>query len=411
MTLNDQHQYTMQGLDVNALCEEFGTPLYLYNADTMLRRYHELADAFAPMNGKVKYAAKALTNPHILRLLKEAGAGLDTVSLQEVHIGLMAGFKASDIIFTPNCVSFEEIKAAVKLGVVINIDNISILEQFGHEFENSVPVCIRFNPHITAGGNANIQVGHIDSKFGISVYQRRHVQRLIKASNIQVKGLHVHTGSDILDPSSYVQVAEIMFDIAREFDDLDFLDFGSGFKVPYKPGGNSTDVAEIGKQLIPTYEAFCEEYGKKLEIWLEPGKYIVSESGFFLTRANVIKPTPATVFVGVDSGLNHLIRPMLYHAHHEIFNLSNPNGTPRIYTIVGYICETDTFGSDRKLAEVREGDIIGMANAGAYCYSMASNYNSRLRPAEVLVHEGKASLIRRRETMDDLLGTVVNFDK
>lgn len=410
MNLDEQEQFSMQGLSVEALCEEFGTPLYLYDADTMLRRYQELADAFAPMNGKIKYAAKALTNPHVLRLLREAGAGLDTVSLQEVRIGMMAGFKPEDIIFTPNCVSFEEIKEAVKLGVVINIDNISILEQFGHEFEDTVPVCIRFNPHITAGGNANIQVGHIDSKFGISVYQRRHLQRVIKASNIQVKGLHVHTGSDILDPQSYVQVAEIMFDIAREFEDLDFLDFGSGFKVPYKPGGNSTNVADIGKQLEPTYREFCAEYGKELEIWLEPGKYIVSESGLFLTRANVIKPTPATVFVGVDSGLNHLIRPMLYGAHHEIFNLSNPNGTPRIYTIVGYICETDTFGSDRKLAEVREGDIIGMRNAGAYCFSMASNYNSRYRPAEVLVHEGKAKLIRRRENMDDLLRAVVGFE-
>lgn len=409
MNLNENNQYEIQGLAVEALCEEFGTPLYIYDADTMLMRYRELAEAFAPMNGKVKYAAKALTNPHVLRLLREAGAGLDTVSLQEVHIGLMAGFAPQDIIFTPNCVSFAEIQKAVELGVVINIDNISILEQFGHHYEDSVPVCIRFNPHITAGGNANIQVGHIDSKFGISVYQRRHVHRLIKASNIQVKGLHVHTGSDILDPSSYVQVAEIMFDLAREFEGLDFIDFGSGFKVAYKNGGISTDVAEIGRQLVPAWEAFCEDYGKEVDIWLEPGKYIVSESGFFLTTANVIKPTPATVFVGVDSGLNHLIRPMLYGAHHEIFNVSNPGGTPRIYTVVGYICETDTFGSDRKLAEVREGDVIGMRNAGAYCYSMSSNYNSRLRPAEVLVHEGKAKLIRRRETMDDLLGTVVEL--
>lgn len=409
MNLNSHGRYTVQGLDVQDICATYGTPLYLYDADTILDRYQQLAKAFAPINGKVKYAAKALTNPHILKLLQEAGAGLDTVSVPEVLIGLKAGFQPQDIIFTPNCVSFAEIQQAVELGVVINIDNISILEQFGHAYGDTVPVCIRFNPHITAGGNANIQVGHIDSKFGISVYQRRHVQRLIKASNLSVKGLHVHTGSDILDPASYVQVAEILFDLAREFEDLDFIDFGSGFKVPYKPGGNSTDVAAIGRELTLSYQTFCEEYGKEVEIWVEPGKYLVSESGVFLAQANVIKPTPATVFVGVDSGLNHLIRPMLYNAHHEIFNVSNPQGTPRIYTVVGYICETDTFGSDRKMAEVREGDIIGMANAGAYCFSMASNYNSRFRPAEVLVENGEARLIRRRETLEDLMNTIEGF--
>lgn len=403
-------RYQLQGLDVLDICQEFGSPLYLYDAAGIKHKYDQMIAAFSGLPCKIKYPVKALSNINILKLFKKMGAGLDTVSMQEIRLGLKAGFLPEEIIYTPNCVSFEELKAAVEIGVVINIDNISILEQFGHEFGNTVPCCIRFNPHIFAGGNSKIQVGHIDSKFGISVYQRRHVHRIVKANNINVIGLHVHTGSDILDSRSYIQSAEIMFELAHEFENLNFVDFGSGFKVPYKPGGNSTDVFDIGEQLRKAYAIFTEEYGKKVEIWFEPGKYMVSESGYFLVRSNVIKPTPSTVFVGVDSGLNHFIRPMMYGAHHEIFNLSNPSGTKRIYSVVGYICETDTFGSDRKISEVREGDILCFKNAGAYGYSMSSNYNSRYRPAEVMVKDGKAHLIRKRETMEDILRNQIEVD-
>ena len=397
------NRYQIQGLDLLDICQQFDAPLYVYDGATIRQKYQDMATAFEGLNARIKYPAKALSNVNILRLLKELGSGLDTVSIQEVRLGLLAGFAPQEIIFTPNCVSFEEIKMAVELGVMINIDNISILEQFGHEYEDRVPCCIRFNPHISAGGNSKIQTGHIDSKFGISVYQRRHVQRIIQANRIQVVGLHVHTGSDILDARSYLQSADIMFEISREFEGLHFIDFGSGFKVPYKPGDIHTDVFDIGRQLRSAYADFCKDYGTEVELWFEPGKYMVSESGFFLMRTNVIKPTPATVFVGVDSGLNHFIRPMMYGGHHEIFNVSNPGGTPRIYTVVGYICETDTFGSDRKIDEVREGDILALRNAGAYGYMMSSNYNSRYRPAEVLVDKGEARLIRRRETFEDLI--------
>ena len=320
------------------------------------------------------------------------------------------GFKPEEIIYTPNCVSFEEIQMAVELGVVINIDNISILEQFGHEYGDSVPCAIRFNPHIFAGGNSKISVGHIDSKFGISVYQRRHVQRVVKTNQIRVNGIHVHTGSDILNASAYLQSAGIMFDIAREFENLEFIDFGSGFKVAYKDDDIKTDINDIGDKLREAYAEFTQDYGKEVELWFEPGKYMVSESGFFMMRSNVIKQTPSTVFVGVDSGLNHFIRPMMYGSKHEIVNISNPGGTKRIYTIVGYICETDTFGWDRKLSEVREGDILCLKNAGAYGYSMSSNYNSRYRPAEVMIVNGEAKLIRKRETFDDLIKNQVEVD-
>lgn len=396
-------RYQIQGVDVQQLCETYGTPLYVYDADMIRNKYEQMTQAFAGLKCQIKYPAKALGNLSILKFFKHIGSGLDTVSLQEVQLGLRAGFDPQQIIFTPNCVSFEEIKAAVELGVVINIDNISILEQFGHEYGDSVPCCIRFNPHIFAGGNSKISVGHIDSKFGISVYQRRHVHRIIKANNIRVVGLHVHTGSDILNANSYLQSAQIMFDLAHEFEGLDFIDFGSGFKVPYKMGDVATDVVEVGEKLREAYQTFCNEYGKEIEIWFEPGKYMVSEAGYFFMRANVIKPTPSTVFVGVDSGLNHFIRPMMYGGYHQISNVSNPSGVMRIYSVVGNICETDTFASDRKLNEVREGDLLCLKNAGAYGFSMASNYNSRLRPAEVLIYQGKAQLIRERETFDDLL--------
>jgi diaminopimelate decarboxylase len=403
-------QYQIQGLKLTELTEQFGSPLYVYDADKIVSQYHRLQEAFKGLDVKIKYACKALSNINILKLLRKEGSGLDVVSIQEVHLGLKAGFEPEEILFTPNCVSFEEIQEAIALGVKINIDNISILEQFGHTYHDSVPVCVRINPHIMAGGNANISTGHIDSKFGISVLQMRHLQRVINTYNIKVTGLHMHTGSDILDAEVFLKGAEIVFDIARDFKDLEFIDFGSGFKVAYREGDVTTDIEELGKKLGAAFREFCDDYGRKLEIWFEPGKYLVSESGYLLVETNVIKTTPATVFVGVNSGMNHLMRPMMYNAYHDFVNISNPDGIKRVYTIVGYICETDTFGWDRKLTEVREGDILAIKNAGAYGYSMASNYNSRLRPAEVLIHNGEAKLIRRRDTMEDLLANQVELE-
>jgi len=395
-------QYTSSGINLGEIAATFDAPVYVYDGNKIIEQYTRLTNAFKPLNIKVKYACKALNNSAILKLLKNHGSGLDTVSINEVQLGLKAGFKPEDIIFTPNCVSIEEIQEAVKLGVHINIDNISILEQFGAIYGNSIPCCIRINPHILAGGNTKISTGHIDSKFGISVYQLRHVARVVKTSNIRVNGLHMHTGSDILDAGVFLQGAEILFDAAKDFPDLEFVDFGSGFKVAYKDEDITTDIEELAAALSKRFLEFCEEYGKTLEIWFEPGKFLVSESGYFLVKVNVLKQTTATVFVGVDSGLNHLIRPMLYDSYHSIINLSNPEGKQRIYTVVGYICETDTFGWDRKLNEVREGDILCFKNAGAYGFTMSSNYNARFKPAEVLIWNNKAQLIRKRETFDDL---------
>lgn len=400
-------QNCIGNVPVSQLIKEYDSPLYVYDAAVFARQYERLMNAFPGVKVRLNYACKALTNLAVLKEFKQMGSGLDAVSIQEVWLGLKAGFEPEKILYTPNCVSMEEIEMAVKEGVRINIDNLSILEQFGHKYGNKVPVCVRLNPHIMAGGNAHISVGHIDSKFGISIHQVRHISRIVKHFNIKVEGLHMHTGSDILDADVFLYGAELLFEAANEFPDLAYMDFGSGFKVAYKQDEIFTEIEEIGEKIATRFIAFCKDYGKQLELWFEPGKFLVSEAGYFLVKTNVIKQTTSTVFAGVDSGFNHLIRPKLYDAYHRIENVSNPEGKKRIYSVVGYICETDTFAMDRRLSEVRENDILCFFNAGAYAISMASNYNSRFRPAEVMVKDGKAILIRRRETMDDILATMV----
>lgn len=410
MNLNNDRYEFSGGIDPLALCKEYGCPLYIYDSEVIKRQYTRLASAISVPKFKINYACKALTNINVLRLLQQMGSGLDTVSIQEVELGLKAGFEPDQIIYTPNCVSFEEIEMAVNYGVKINIDNISILEQFGDKF-NRHPVCIRINPHIFAGGNSKISVGHIDSKFGISFHQIPLVKRIVKSLDINVVGLHMHTGSDILDVEVFLQGADILFNTAMEFEGLEYLDFGSGFKVPYKPNDISTDIEELGANISKRFNTFCENYGSELTLMFEPGKFLVSEAGYFMVKVNVVKQTISTVFAGIDSGLNHLIRPMFYGSHHEIVNVSNPVGKSRIYTVVGYICETDTFGVNRKITEIKEGDVLAFKNAGAYCSTMASNYNSRFRPAEVMVHKGEAHLIKRRETMDDLIRNQIEIPK
>jgi len=390
------------------IAKTFGAPVYVYNAEKIASQYHRLTKAFNKVdNLRLNYAAKALSNIAILRLLKSLGSGLDTVSIQEVKLGLMAGFKPESIIYTPNGVSLEEIEEASALGVQINIDNLSVLEQFGSKHPD-VPVCIRINPHVMAGGNSNISVGHIDSKFGISIHQIPHLLRIVELTNMKINGIHMHTGSDILDIDVFLYASEILFDTAKNFKDLEFIDFGSGFKVPYREGDIQTNIEELGKKLTRRFNDFCQEYGKPLTLAFEPGKFLVSEAGYFLTKVNVVKQTTSTVFAQVDSGFNHLIRPMLYGAQHHIVNISNPKGRERYYSVVGYICETDTFGNNRRINEITEGDILAFRNAGAYCFTMASNYNSRYRPAEVLWYKEKAHLIRERETFDDILRNQVD---
>ncbi len=407
MELNNG-QYSLQGIPVEEIGKTYGLPLYVYDAAHILSQLERLKKAYQGVNAKIKYAAKALTNLSVLQLLRRAGAGLDVVSIHEAKIGIKAGYKAQEIMYTPSGVSFAEIEEAVALGLIINIDNIPTLRWFGQEYGGRIPCFVRVNPHVRAGGNAKIQVGHIDSKFGVSVTQMAEVRQVVNSLSIDVCGIHMHSGSDIVDNELFLAAAQAVFEAATGFPNLKYIDLGSGYKVPYKPGDKETDIEGLGKSLGSAFKDFCQKTGQDLQLWLEPGKFLVSGAGSLLVQVNVVKQGPTTVFAAVDSGLNHLIRPMMYDAYHHIVNISNPGGAVKNYAVVGYICETDTFGWDRPLNEVRPGDTLAILNAGAYGMSMSSHYNSRPRPAEVLVHEGKTHLIRQRETLDDVLRNQVD---
>jgi len=404
-------QYEIDGVSVTGLVEKYGSPLYIYDTATISKQYHRLSQAFEGTRMNIHFACKALNNINIMRHICKLGAGLDAVSIQEVKLGLKAGFAPKDIMFTPNCVDFDEYDEAIGYGVHVSIDHLSILEKTGAKYGSNVPVSIRIKPNIMGGGHQKISVGHIDSKFGISVDYLPDVQRIVDACGMKVDGLHQHTGSDILDMDVFLKVAEVMFQAAKHFPDLQFIDFGGGFKVPYKSDDYATDIELLGSMFSQKFNDFCKEYGRELTLKFEPGKFLVSQAGYLAARVNVVKQTSTTVFAGINTGLNHLIRPMYYDAYHHIVNISNPGGTPGTYTVVGYLCETDTFAKNREIAEISEGDILVFLNGGAYGMTMASNYNARPRPAEVMIHEGKDYLIRRRETLDDLLQTQIMINQ
>lgn len=384
------------------LAKEFGTPLYVYDAEIILRQLRRLTAAL-PKGHSIRYATKALTNLAILRLLREQGAGLDCVSIQEVKMGLHAGFDPGLLSYTPNNAAFSEIQEAVTLGAEITLDNLPSLEKFGKTYGGRYSVAVRLNPGIMAGGNLKISTGHKLSKFGIAVEQEEQIHALRQEHGLRINGLHIHTGSEIDDNDVFMRMASILLEMATRFPDLEFIDFGGGFKVAYREDDKVTDIEALGTLLGKAMEEHRQRHGQHLKLKVEPGKFLVSEAGYLLSEVTVVKESPAVTFVGIDTGLNHLIRPMMYDAWHEIANASNPSGAMRKYTVVGNVCETDTFGTDRLLPETKEGDILVIGNAGAYGYSMASNYNSRYRPAEVLLENGAARLIRRRDTFEDLV--------
>ena len=397
------HRYQIDGIDALDLARRYPSPVFVYSADRIVRQYRQLRDAFSDTRIRLNYACKALNNINILRILCREGSGIDAVSVHEVRLALKAGFDPENILFTPSGVSMEELEEAVGLGVHVTLDSLSLIEKFGKKYGSSHPVCIRINPHVMGGGHLKISTGHKGSKFGISYEQADEIVEAVQRYGIPVEGLHMHTGSDILDLDVFFASADIMFRTAVKFPDLKLLDFGSGFKVPYKPDDYRTDIQRLGKELSGRFNDFCRRYGRDLTLVFEPGKYMVSEAGYFITRVNVVKKTPLTTFAGINSGLNHLIRPMFYDAYHHIVNISNPEGPEKPFSVVGYICETDTFAWERPLPEVREGDYLVFLNAGAYCFTMSSNYNARPRPAEVLIRDGKDMLIREEETFEDLL--------
>ena len=388
---------------LTSLGKEFGTPLYVYHAEKIKEQYQKLTAAFHRSNTVFFYACKALTNVNILRYICELGANVDCSSINEAKLALHAGFPSSRILYTSNGIGFDEIEEAVSLGLIINIDSLSNLEKFGQRYGHSYPVGVRLRPNIMAGGNLKISTGHDKSKFGIPVDQIDKLLALVDKYNLHIADLHIHTGSEIKDVDVFVKGIEILFDLIPRFKELAFIDLGGGFKVPYKDGDVETDIPLLAQKIEESFANHPNPGGRPLQVWFEPGKFLVSEAGHFITKVNVMKETSAATFVSVDSGFNHLIRPMFYDAYHRIENISNPQGEPKKYSVVGNICETDTFAWDRKINEVKEGDFLAFRNAGAYGFEMSSNFNSRFKPAEVLIREGKAHLIRRRDVFEDLL--------
>jgi diaminopimelate decarboxylase len=396
--------YYIQNYKVEELITTYGSPLYVYDGNKIEGQISKMKAAFPGVELKLKYACKALTNLSILKLMLKNGVGIDVVSIEEAHLALKAGYLPSQIQYTPSGVTFDEIEEAVALGIRLNLDSLALMEYIGSKYGNKYPIAIRLNPSIMAGGNLKISTGHADSKFGIPIEYIDQIIRLVRKYNLQVVGLHQHNGSDFKDASVIIEAMKKSFDVAlKYFPDLEFIDMGSGFKVAYSENDHITDIDQIGKGVVDAFLNFQAEYGKKVGLWFEPGKYLVSESGTLLMTATIVKHNPGRNFVHVDTGLNHLLRPMMYDAYHEIVNVTPKNTETEKYDVVGYICETDTMGSDRDLPVVEMGDILAMKNAGAYCFSMASNYNSRRKPAEVLIYNEKAHLIRERETMEDIL--------
>jgi len=388
---------------IKEAAEQFGTPLYVYHAEKITEQYQKLQTAFSKSDVQIFYACKALTNINILKHVRSLGSNIDCSSINEVKLALHADFTPERILYTSNGIAFEEIEEAKELGVHINIDSLSNLEKFGKKFGHSYPVGIRLRPNILAGGNLKISTGHDKSKFGIPVDQIEKIIALVTKYNLFIKDLHIHTGSEITDVEVFVKGIEVLFDIIPRFQELEFIDLGGGFKVPYKDGDAETNIELLAAKVKEAFDKHPNPNGKSLQVWFEPGKFLVSECGYLITQVNVLKESTATIFAGVNSGFNHLIRPMFYDSYHRIKNISNPDGEEKKYSVVGNICETDTFAWDRKLNEVREGDYLVFYNAGAYGFEMSSNFNSRFKPAEILFKNGKMHLIRRRDTFDDLL--------
>jgi diaminopimelate decarboxylase len=394
---------------LTAVADEFETPVYVYHAEKIAEQYQKLKEAFTGQDVEIFYACKALTNINILSYVKSLGARVDCSSINEVKLALYAGFEPGKVLYTSNGIAFEEIEDAKDLGVHINIDSLSNLEKFGKKFGHSYPVGIRLRPNILAGGNLKISTGHDKSKFGIPVDQFQKVLDCVKQNDLFIRGLHIHTGSEIKDVDVFIKGIGKLFDIIPYFKELQFVDLGGGFKVPYKKDDTETDIKLLALKVKEAFANHPNPGNKPLQIWFEPGKFLVSEAGYFVTKVNVLKETASTVFVGVNSGFNHLIRPMFYNSYHRIENLSNEKGPEKTYTVVGNICETDTFATDRKINEIKEGDYLVFYNAGAYGFEMSSNFNSRLKPAEVMVKNGKAELIRKRDAFEDLLKNQVKL--
>jgi diaminopimelate decarboxylase len=388
---------------------EHGTPLFVYDADVMLQRYRDLYEFITWPHLRIYYAMKANYNVALLRLLKDAGAALDTVSPGEVHLAHRLGFPTERLLYTANSLTDAEMREVQQTGVLMNIGELSRLEKFGREFPGS-RVCIRFNPDVVDGETAMTATAGPATKFGILMEDADTVRALADRYRLQVVGLHEHTGSGLTKKRTVYRSMRNLMTLAtpERFPDLEFLDFGGGFKVPYRPDEERIDYRAMGAEITRLFGEFCRRYGRDLEMRFEPGKCIVAECGHLVVEVNTLKDNRGRRIAGCNSGFPQLIRPLLYKAYHHIVNLSNPKGPVRTYDVCGNICETgDRFAELRELPEIREGDLLGIQNAGAYCYSMGGVYNLRPMPSEVVVRDGGILLTRKGLTSEQLADQIL----
>lgn len=391
------------GVSAEGLISQFGSPLYVYEEDTIRGNYKKLCNAVKWPRKRILYACKANTNLAIMRVLKDEGCGIDAVSPGEVFLALKAGFKPRDILFTGNNMTDEDMRYVADKGVLLNIGSISRLEKYGREYPNS-DICVRVNPDVKPDVHPHLATGGLDSKFGICMGDVSRVKEILEEHELNLKGIHAHIGTTIMDLAPFKETMDVVLDAAKRFEDLDFVDFGGGIGIPYKPEQEEVDLKEFGEFATKKMADFCNEYGKELEYRVEPGRYLVAQAGFLLSKVNTIKVNPKKRFIGLDTSMAHLVRPCMYGAYHHIINASNMDGKPEKVDVVGNICETgDFFAKDREVAHAEEGDIIAIKDAGAYGYAMSSDYNSFLKPAEVMVSGGKARVIRERPKLEDLL--------
>ncbi len=362
----------------------FGTPVYVYDLEKIREQYRKLSGAFSQLDTDIHFAVKSNHNPAIIKTIHEEGGQFDTVSLEEVLHLMELGIPKDDILFTPSCPSKEELKKAFTAGIKIHIGSMEYLEWIAKEFPGRA-FGLRINPGLDIGGNKKIATAHAHSKFGIPWAYHDELLNIIRSRQLKITGLHVHLGSDIGFTQMMKESIVFLADIQQYFPDLEYLDIGGGFKIKYKEEDRETDMNELAQFI----KKVLEESGRKLKIKIEPGKFLVAEAGKLLTRVNLIKKTPGKNFVCVNTGFNHFIRPMYYGAYHEIENISNPGAKPQIYDVVGNLCEEDTFAYDRPIPQVHEGDILSINNTGAYGYVMASHYNLRKLPKEIIVDGNK----------------------
>ena len=393
-----------------SLAAQYGTPLYVSDAGVIAEQVRAFRQAFARLPVRIFYAAKALTSLSVLKLMRALGTGLDTVSPAEVQMGLMAGFAPDEMVFTPNMVSFDEIREAVERGLHINIENLSNLERLGRAYGAEVGCFVRLSPDfIGEQESPDRREWQKRTKFGIALSQWDRLEAIVRRYGIPVTGLHMHASHVIMSPEAFQRGAAHMFHLAEKFPQVRRLDFGGGYNIAGRHDAPETRLAQLAGILAPLHRDFARR-GRELELWFEPGRYLVARAGSLVVKTEIVKTNGRVLVAGTDSGFNHLIRPRLYGAYHEIANLSNPGGRPILTDVYGNLCEQDPFAVDWSIPEIREGDILCIRDAGGYGFAMSSQYNSRYRPAEVLLIGGSAHLIRRRETLEDLIRGQIIID-